>query len=122
MLALCQENLPLELRCDHHLDRLSTGLIMAKIMWTQEACEYLHDRGSSVTSSADKEDQDTALINLEDDYIRPHQFYEEAGVQEEPDSTQGQSNLGLGKNDPAKGSETLDNLYTWHRPEQSIAT
>ena len=113
------ENLPLELLCDHHLDRLPTGLIMAKMMWTQEACEYLHDRGSSVTSIADEEDQDTVLINLDDDFIRPHQFYAEADVQDEPDSTQAESNPGLGNNNPAEGSGPLD---TWHRPELPIST
>ena len=113
------ENLPVELRCDHHYDRLPAGLIVAKIMWTQEACEYLHDRGSSVTSSGD-EDQDTVIINLDDDYIRPHLFFEEADVQD--DSTQGQSDPGFGNNNPAEGSGPLDNRYTWHRPEISITT
>lgn len=79
------DNLPLELRCDHRLDRKPAGMIMAKIMWSQEACEYLHERCSTMGSNSDR---DTVLIDVgRKDYIHPHLFYEQTEDRNEMGTT-----------------------------------
>ena len=113
------ENLPVELRCDHHLGRLPTDMGLAKIIWTTEACEYLHaynpdDDFSIYTNSSTcttETDSDVVLLDVEGrDFIRPHLFFEEATMETEEMDAQGQSGPGLEPH-PAVGPGSLEHNH-----------